>query len=244
MAKLGGKLKEIIRQRKWRIKIKTWMLFLILIPLLALDATLLRNDHIKMTELRDAVLAVDARISGEESAEEEEALNDELTRALTELKEFAFSNVVINIVEENGTQRITFGTGPFYLEHLYLRAASRALAEAEKNMASDANPNGNIYGMAGETCRALAITNGWYWNSPEFINCMVSEIQKYPAADELQDKIIANLPSTELYRKNYASPIWAPTLTGFLLLITLIIIVVIFIRLIIWIVLRLSLFFI
>lgn len=244
MAKLGGKIKEKIRQRRWRIKIKTWMLILILIPLLALDATLLRNDHIKMTELRDAVLAVDAQI-GEDESDEEMAVSDgELAAALTELKEFVFSNIVINIVEENGTQRITFGTGPFYLEHQYLRAATKALEEAERNMASDNNPNGNIYGMAGEVCRAQAIANGWAWNSPGFINCMMSEIQKYPSADELQDKIIANLPSTELYRKNYASPVWAPTLSGFMLLITLIVIVVIFIRWIIWIVLRLSLLFI
>ena len=72
---------------------------------------------------------------------------------------------------------------------------------------------------------------------------MVSEIQKYPAADEIQDKIIASLPSTELYRHNYASPIWAPTLAGFLALITVIIIVVIFIRFFIWLFLRLSLLF-
>ena len=72
---------------------------------------------------------------------------------------------------------------------------------------------------------------------------MTSEIQKYPAADEINDTIMAKLPSTELYRKEYASPIWAPTLTGFMILITLVIIVVIFIRAIVWAILRLSLLF-
>ena len=244
MTKLGGKLKSAIRQRKWKIKIKTWVLFLLLIPLFVIDATLMRQNHIKMTELRDAVLAVDAKISDEESDEEMQATDAELKQALINLKEFVFSHVVINVVEENGVQRITFGTGPFYLEHQYLRAANRALEEAEKNMVSDNNPNGNIYAMASAVCQPIAIANGWRWNSAGYINCMMTEIQKYPAADEIQDTIIANLPSTELYRKNYASPIWAPTPLGFLLLLTIIIIVVIFIRMIIWDILRISLLFI
>ena len=71
----------------------------------------------------------------------------------------------------------------------------------------------------------------------------ITEIQKYPAADEIQDTIIAALPSTELYRHNYASPIWAPTLSGFMLLITAVIVVVILIRVLVWIILRLSLLF-
>lgn len=231
MAK-GGKLKEFIHKRKWRIKIKTWILVVMLVPLLFVDATLLRNNHVRMTELRDAVLAADAAENDEELAE-----------ALTNLKEFVFHDVVVNVVEENGVQRVSFGTGPFYLEHQYLRAANAALEKAEGELTSDENPNGNIYGMAGETCRALALANGWTWDNANFINCMVTEIQKYPAADEIQDQIIAKLPSTELYRKNYASPVWAPTLTGWLILITLVIIVVIFIRILVWVVLRLSLLF-
>ncbi|MBR3138687.1 hypothetical protein IKG38_01590 [Candidatus Saccharibacteria bacterium] len=213
-------------------KIKTWQLLVILVPLLFVDATLLRLDHIRMTELRDAVLTADAN-------EDDEAIK----QSLEELKKFVFSNMVINVVDDNGEKKITFGTGPFYLEHQYIRAANAALKEAEKQIASDSNPNGNIYGLASETCRAQAISNGWTWDNPNYINCMVSEIQKYPAADEIQDKIIASLPSTELYRHNYASPIWAPTLAGFLALITVIIIVVIFIRFFIWLFLRLSLLF-
>ena len=151
--------------------------------------------------------------------------------------------MVINIVDDNGNQRITFGTGPFYLEHQYNRAAKIALEEAEKELSGDANPNGNIYALASEQCRALAIQNGWSWDNPNYINCMVTEIQKYPAAAEIEDIIKANLPSTELYRKNYASPVWAPTLTGFMVLLTIIIIVVIFIRFMVWVVLRLSLLF-
>ena len=238
MDKMGGRISEWHKDTKQRIrnlkhmKIKNWMLFLLLIPLFFADATLLRNNHIKMTELRDAVLAAD------------EANDDALiAENLVALKEFVFSNTVINIVDDNGGQKIMFGTGPFYLEHQYIRAANKALEEAEKTIASDANPNGNVYQMASDTCRPQAIANGWSWSDPNYINCMVGEIQKYPAADEINDTIAASLPSTELYRKNYASPLWAPTLTGFMLLITLVIIVVIFIRGIVWVFLRLSLLF-
>ena len=213
-------------------KVKTWHLLVILVPLLFIDATLLRMDHIHMTELRDAVLAAD------------EAENDEeIARTLNELRDYTLKNIVINVVDDNGEQRVTFGTGPFYLEHQYLRAANAALEEAEKNLSGDSNPNGNIYAMASDVCRPQAIAGGWSWNDSRYINCMMTEINKYPSTDEIQDKLKASLPSTELYRHNYASPVWAPTLTGFMILITLVVIVVIFIRLIIWVILRLSLLF-
>ena len=223
-------MKKRGRAKKWRIK--TWQLVVLLLPLLFIDATLLRVDHIHMTELRDAVLEAD--------------VNDDDTetfRALEELKSFVFSNIVINVIDDNGRQEVIFGTGPFYLEHQYIRAANKALEEAEATIASDSNPNGNIYQMASDVCRPQAIANGWSWDDANYINCMVGEIQKYPAADELNDTIAASLPSTELYRKSYASPVWAPTLTGWMILITLVIIVVIFIRGIVWLVFRLSLLF-
>lgn len=241
---MGGKLKELIRKRKGRLKVKTWVLILILVILMPIDATLLRFDHIKMTELRDEVLAADARIGEGGTEEDLDVAEADLAAALVNLKEFVFSNIVINVVEENGVQRVSFGTGPFYLEHQYLRAANKALEEAEKTVASDNNPNGNIYALASNVCRPQAIQNGWSWNNPNYINCMMTEIQKYPASEDLQDTIVANLPSTELYRRNYASPVWAPTLTGWMILVTLILIVVIFIRGFIWVVLRLSLLFI
>ena len=215
-------------------KIKTWQLLVLLVPLLFVDATLLRVDHIHMTELRDAVLEADA-------AEESDEV---IVEKLNALRDFTLSNIVINVVDDNGVERVTFGTGPFYLEHTYIRAANKALAEAEATFANDSNPNGNVYGMAGEVCRAQALANGWSWDDANYINCMVGEIQKYPAADDIQSSIMASLPSTELYRWNFASPVWAPTSTGLAILITLVIIVVILIRGVVWIILRLSLLFI
>lgn len=213
-------------------KLKTWQLLIILLLLLFIDATLLRLNHIKMTELRDAVLAADE--SGDETA---------LSDNLEALKDFVFHNIVINVIDNNGAREVTFGTGPFYLEHQYIRAANHALEEAEHIIASDQNPYGNVYRAASEVCQPQAIANGWTWNDPHFINCMTSEIQKYPASEELSNTIAAALPSTELYRKNFASPVWAPSLAGWLIIITLVLVVVIFIRVIIWFILRLSLLF-
>lgn len=215
-----------------KFTIKTWWLMVGLLPLVFLDATMLRMNHIKMTELRDEVLKAD-------ESEDDEKIMESLIR----LKEYVFSEVVINIVDENGNQKIMFGTGPFYLEHQYLRASKLALEKAKAELESDDNPNGNIYAKATEVCQPQAIRYGWAWDNPNYINCMLEEIGKYPATDNLQDTFIANLPSTELYRHNYASPLIAPTLTGALLVITLLVIVVIFIKILIWIVLRLSLLF-
>lgn len=239
MDNTGGKIKKFhseVKQSFSRFKkgkIKTWMLLILLLVLVFVDATLLRLNHIKMSELRDAVLTAD-------DANDDAAIAD----GLVKLKEFVFSNTVINVTEENGEQVVSFGTGPFYLEHQYLRAAQAALNDAEAKLAGDSNPNGNIYGLAGNTCKALALQNGWTWDNANFINCMVTEINKYPAASDIQDTVIASLPSTELFRHNYASPIWTPSFLGWLILITIVVVVVIFIRFIIWVVLRLSLLFI
>ena len=215
-----------------KFTIKTWWLLIALGLLVSLDATLLRFNHIRMTELRDAVLQAD-------ESEDDKDIED----SLIELKEYVFSEVVINIVDENGNPKVMFGTGPFYLEHQYLRAARAALEKAKAEMESDDNPNGNIYAEATAVCQPRAIRYGWAWDNPNYINCMLEEIGKYPASDNLQDTIIANLPSTELYRHNYASPLLAPTITGVCLAVTILLIVVIFIKIVVWIVLRLSLLF-
>lgn len=211
---------------------RNWKLFIILVPLVILSIEYLRQDHIKMTELRDQVIAAD---ESENDALLEESIN--------ELREFVFNNIVINIVDDNGDKKVTFGTGPFYLQHLYLRAATDALTEASHSFGADDNPNGNIYKEASLACKGKAIANGWAWDTPDYINCVLSGIEKYPSAEEIQDQIVAAIPSTQLYRKNYASPIWAPTRTGYVILAALIIIVVIFIRILIWAACHLALLF-
>ena len=110
--------------------------------------------------------------------------------------------MVINVTESNGVQEVTFGTGPFYLEYSYQRAAEAAIRAAEESLTDDSNPNGNIYQIVTNICRAEGVNSGWN----AYLECWTRELEKFPAAEELgSTTIAASIPSTELYRKNYAS---------------------------------------
>ena len=89
----------------------------------------------------------------------------------------------------------------------------------------------------------VGIANGWNWNSPGYLNCMTSEIAKYPAADPITDQVKANIPSTELFRRNYASPAIALCPSGIAIIVTLALILIIVIRMVIWVILRVALLF-
>lgn len=228
--------KQERRLSKWLkffSNLHTWQLILILIPLLFIAATLLRLDHIEMTNLRAAVLEAD---QAEDDAK--------IAVALEKLKDFTFSHIVINIISENGIEYPTLGTGPFYLERQYVRKATAEIKKAEQELsAGDSNPNGNVFAKAMEVCKPQAIQRGWAWNSQPYLTCMTSEIAKYPTAERLESKSAAKIPSTELYRHNYASPLWAPSLAGFVLLICAVLTLIIVLRLLIWCVLMLALLF-
>lgn len=230
---MGGKKSNHLRKLLRSFgAVRNWQLLLILIPLLFVTATLLRLDHIKMVELRDAVIAADAAGNDEEIA-----------AALEKLHQYVFSHVIVNVVESNGIQSITLGTGIFYLENQYLRAANAAIEQAESELVDDSNPNGNIYATVGAVCRQQAITNHWTWDNPGYLNCWTSELAKYPASDNFEANLTAKVPSTELYRINFASPIWAPSAAGWAILACLIILVIVKIRIFIWFVLKIALIF-
>lgn len=231
---MGGKKSNHLKQTLRKFGgVRSWQLLLILIPLTFVTATLLRLDHLKMSSLRRAVLEADA-------VSDDAAIQESLVR----LQDFVFSHVVVNVAENNGTQSIVFGTGPFYLENQYLRAANAAIEAAEANLADDANPNGNIYAAVSAICKPLAIANGWDWNSQGYLDCWTSELAKYPTSDELSSNLlVADIPSTELYRINYASPLWAPSWAGLAILACLIILAVVVVRFLIWCVLKIALLF-
>lgn len=233
---MGGNNFQSIRKVRQSLRkleaVKTWQLLLIFILFAFASATLLRFEHLRMVRLRDAVLAADAE--GDDAT---------LAEKLTALQSFAANHIVVNVVDDNGLKKLEFGTGVFYLEQSYLRVASEALEAAAAQEIDDSNPNGNIYAAAMTVCRPLAIRYGWAWNSAEYVGCFTDELAKYPASALTDGTITVALPSTELYRREFASPLWAPSFAGFFLLATFLLGVVIFIRFLIWLILEITLTF-
>ena len=228
---MGGLSKNKLKQSLTKVfRLSSWKIVLILILLGFLTATLMRFDHIKMTELRDAVMAADA-----------ENDDEKIASALSELHDFTLHHIIFNTVEENGTQKVTFGTGPFYLENQYLRKANEAIAaakaEVEKNTS---NPNGNVYKKAAEVCDERSRANGWGFNA-RYIQCYQDELAKYPDLGTLDVEGAAQLPSTELFRHEYSSPLWYPCWSGICLLICIILAFILIVRFFIWIFIHLAL---
>ena len=217
------------------LHISSWKLILVLILLVFLGATLLRFDHITMSELRQEVLTAD---------ENEET--DEILSSLNKLRNFTLKHIVFNILEDNGKQQIIFGTGPFYLENLYIHDAKEAIKkqqeEIEKKGITDKNPNGNIFAKVVKICDGKARTYGWPYYDKRYLNCYTTELAKYPSSSSLTTDLEAVLPPVENYRYDIASPIWYPCASGIVLLIAAVLAIWIVCRLVFWIVASIALF--
>lgn len=211
----------------------TWKLVLVLILMCFVAATLLRIDHIRMTELKNAVMEADA-------SNDDEAI----ASSLVELQTFTRTHIIFNYFDENGEQKIIFGTGAFYLENQYNRKANEALKVAqEKINQQGGNMNEyNVHKKVAEICDAEAIKHGWRYPNINYINCFVNELAKYPEADQLTVAASANLPSTDLFRYDYASPIWCPCASGIVILICVILLIIVLVRFVIWIGLQIAIF--
>ena len=192
-------------------------------------ATLLRYDHLEMMRLKEAVATAD---KGDDS--------EEVARRIEDLRDFTFSHIGVKVVEKNGVSKVTFGTGPIYLEGQYQRKVATLIAEAEATVGNDSNPNGNVFAEAMAVCKPQAIENVWAWNSSEYINCMTTEINNHPTSDVIDDAISVKIPSAGLYRYDFVSPVWAPCASGWVMLVCLFVIVVIYIRFIRWIAIRIA----
>lgn len=233
--------------------IRAWHLFLVLIPCVFMSATFLRFDHLRMNELKEAVLEADrageddeGKVSEGETQRPQEEITADIAEKVKALKSFTESHTVVNFIDKNGNTEIVLGTGPFYLEHQYNRLALAALQQAQALAATitDDNPNGNVYAYANSVCQPQAIRYGWAWNSAQFIACMTGEINKYPATDYITEQISASIPNTALFRYDFISPVWSPTPAGFMILLSVLLALVIVIRVITWLLLRIALLFI
>jgi hypothetical protein len=153
---------------------------------------------------------------------------------------------LFNVVEENGVRRVVFGTGPFYLEHQYTRAANAAIAAAKEQIdqGSTENPNGNIFAKVAEYCDAWGLQNGFDFPSQPYLDCWTNKLAEYPASETMGTTEAVRVPSTSLFRYDYASPIWYPCASGILILIILILSLVIVVRFIIWLCIRIAIIFI
>ena len=115
----------------------TWKLVLVLILMCFVAATLLRLDQIRMTELKNAVMEADA-------SNDDEAI----ASSLAELQTFTRTHIIFNYFDENGEQKIIFGTGAFYLENQYNRKANEALKVAQEKI-NQQGGNMNEYSRPG-----------------------------------------------------------------------------------------------
>ena len=233
---MGGIKKAKLKSLLVKIfRVSNWKLALIALLLCFWAATLLRIDHIEMTRLRSAVIAAD-------EAEDDQAI----ASSLNELRRFTTKHIVFNVVEENGVRRVVFGTGPFYLEHQYMRAANIAIAAAKEQIdqGSTENPNGNVFAQVSEYCDAWGAQNGFDYPSQPYLDCWVNKLSEYPASETMGTTESVKVPSTSLFRYDYASPMWYPCGSGILILIILILSLVIVVRFIIWLAIRIAIIFI
>ena len=211
-------------------KVKTWQLALLLIPLVFISATLLRFDHLKMTDLKNAVVAAD-----------KEGDAEKIKDALNDLKKFTESHNIMNIEEKNGNFVLYFGSGEIYLAKEYERVATALKMKAQEEAGVYANPNGNIYAQAMAVCQPLAHEYGWDWNTPDYIACYQDELAKFPTSETIESDIKVDLPSTSLYRYDFISPIITFTPSGLMMLLVLLLALIILIRFFIWLTLKIAL---
>lgn len=109
-------------------------------------------------------------------------------------------------------------SGVVYLEGQYKRDTKQAIANAS------ANDKNNINAKADAICKRQY---GGY--SQAYVQCFANELAKYPAGYYDSQKV--QLPNPNLYRQEFASPLWSPDFAGFSLLATGLLVLVIGLRL-------------
>ncbi|OYX42375.1 hypothetical protein B7Y94_03590 [Candidatus Saccharibacteria bacterium 32-49-12] len=196
--------KRDLRQTVKRIeRVKTWQLVILLIMAGFVAATFLRLNNIGMIERRDAVIAADK--AGDRA---------QLERRLYDLQRYVAAHMNTD-------------PGRIALDNTYQRDNERLKQQFLEQ--SESNPNGNVYKLAAEVCDPIGRAQGWRWPDPRYTACINTELEKYPAGDQLKHQF-SPLP-TEPYYHTFASPTWSPDFAGWSLVVCGVIVVMICLRL-------------
>lgn len=125
--------------------------------------------------------------------------NGDVEKALSELQKYVLSHM-----------NTSLGQNGIYLEHTYQRAYDRAVQEGLK----DDSASRNLYEQADQACQA--VFNRTY-SFPAYTQCVAERLTEESSNDPLSN---VALPSVDIFRYNFVSPVWSPDFAGFSVLIT------------------------
>lgn len=192
-------------------RLKTWQLFVLLLLMALVSATLLRLNNLGMVERRTAVINAD-----------EKADKEVLRTSIVDLQGYISHHMNTGLV------------GGLYLAKTYERDRDAALSAA----ANVSNPNSAIYQQASIECRAR-FQGGVASFRNDYVQCVVEKVGSLaPQADPATS---LKLPKGDAYRINFSSPVWTPDMAGLSVLICVLLILAIVVRFTTVIVLRLLL---
>lgn len=130
---------------------------------------------------------------------DEQGDDEQTAQALASLQSYIYSHM-----------NTSMGDRGVYLEHTYQRAYEQAVQEGMK----DDSVSRNLYNSADEACQA--VFNKTY-SFPAYTQCVAEKLADQDSNDPLAS---VKTPSVDLYRYNFASPLWTPDIAGFVVLIT------------------------
>lgn len=143
--------------------------------------------------------------------------------------DYALENAMYQL-QHYSLSHMNANTGPFSLPGKY----SRDYQVAAEKVAAD-NPGSTINAEADKVCRAQF---GSTW-SMAYVECFAGELAKIPPSPDPEKNVSA--PSADLYRHDFASPLWTPDFAGWSVLLCALIALVIVARLLILMALRVML---
>jgi len=178
------RVKKTIKQIQ---RVKTWQLLVLLLLVGLVAATFLRLNNVGMVERRTAVLHADKE--GD-------------TVAL-------FNNLYA--LQRYVSDHMNTDPGKVALEYQYKRDADAVKKKAERAVTSNGS---GAYKKAATVCDPKAIASGWRWPDPRYLNCIDTELKKYPEASVPT----IELPNPGLYYHTFYSPAWSSDFAGWSLL--------------------------